>query len=101
MEMIIDDQYRWITTNSVPDYYFNPYCPIGRGYGYCVEQEVGKFKNKMCVFFSSLQLMGIEEGILETKTDYSAKDLLFCVRTFEPIMIYVLSFYPKNHVLEF
>ena len=43
MEMIIDDQYRWITTNSVPDYYFNPYCPIGRGYGYCVEQEVGKF----------------------------------------------------------
>ena len=51
MEMIIDDQYRWITTNSVPDYYFNPYCPIGRGYGYCVEQEVGKFINKMSVFF--------------------------------------------------
>ena len=50
MEMIIDDQYRWITTNSVPDYYFNPYCPIGRGYGYCVEQEVGKFnKKKMCL----------------------------------------------------
>ena len=45
MEMIVDDQYRWITTNSVPDYYFNPYCPIGRGYGYCVEQEVGKFSN--------------------------------------------------------
>ena len=51
MEMIIDDQYRWITTNSVPDYYFNPYCPIGRGYGYCVEQEVGKFDDKCCFFY--------------------------------------------------
>ena len=55
MEMIIDDQYRWITTNSVPDYYFNPYCPIGRGYGYCVEQEVGKLVN---VFFFQLATKG-------------------------------------------
>ena len=43
----------------------------------------------------------IEEGILETKTDCSAKDLLFfacvvfCVITFEPIMIKTCSA-PQN-----
>merc|ERR1711915_466611 len=40
MEMSTDAEYRYVTTNSVPDYYFNPYCPIGLGYGYCVPQEV-------------------------------------------------------------
>ena len=40
VEMTTDDQFRYITSNSVPDYYYNPYCPIGLGYGYCVEQEV-------------------------------------------------------------
>jgi hypothetical protein len=40
-----------------------------------------------------LQVTTIEEGILEAKTDCSAKDLLFlacvafCVINFEPIMI--------------
>ena len=24
-----DDTYRYITSNSLPDYYFNPYCPFG------------------------------------------------------------------------
>jgi len=36
MEMRTDDEFRYITTNSVPDFYMNPYCPIGLGYGYCV-----------------------------------------------------------------
>jgi len=39
MEMTTDENYRYITSNTVPDYYFNPYCPIGLGYGYCVPQE--------------------------------------------------------------
>jgi len=38
--MTLDEEFRYITTNEVPNYYFNPYCPIGRGYGYCVPQEV-------------------------------------------------------------
>ena len=33
-----DSGYRYITSNNVPDYYMNPYCPIGLGYGYCVPQ---------------------------------------------------------------
>merc|ERR1719499_2270906 len=43
VEMTIDDQFRYITSNNVPDYYFNPYCPIGLGYGYCVPQETHCF----------------------------------------------------------
>jgi len=39
MEMTTDSEYRYITSNNVPDYYMNPYCPIGLGYGYCVPQE--------------------------------------------------------------
>ena len=39
MEMTTDENYRYITSNTVPNYYFNPYCPIGLGYGYCVPQE--------------------------------------------------------------
>jgi len=39
MEMTMDDEFRYITSNTVPDFYFNPYCPIGLGYGYCVPQE--------------------------------------------------------------
>ena len=38
--MTTDAEYRYITSNSVPDYYYNPYCPIGLGYGYCVDQEI-------------------------------------------------------------
>ena len=40
MEMTTDAEYRYITSNSVPDNYYNPYCPIGLGYGYCVDQEI-------------------------------------------------------------
>jgi len=43
------DGFRYIISNQVPDYYFNPYCPIGRGYGYCVPQEVVcHFPNLKC-----------------------------------------------------
>ena len=45
--MTTDAEYRYITSNSVPDYYYNPYCPIGLGYGYCVEQEI---EADMCMF---------------------------------------------------
>ena len=44
-------------------------------------------------FYWQIPAESIKEGILETKTDYSAKDLLFlawvafCVITFEPNMI--------------
>ena len=44
-------------------------------------------------FYWQIPAESIKEGILETKTDYSAKDLLFlawvafCVITFEPSMI--------------
>eukprot|EP00091_Calanus_sinicus_P000240 TRINITY_DN1017_c0_g1_i6.p1 TRINITY_DN1017_c0_g1~~TRINITY_DN1017_c0_g1_i6.p1 ORF type:complete len:328 (-),score=87.70 TRINITY_DN1017_c0_g1_i6:133-1032(-) len=41
--MTVDEEFRYITTNNVPDYYMNPYCPIGLGYGYCVPQEVTCF----------------------------------------------------------
>merc|ERR1711872_840228 len=43
VEMKVDDEFRYITSNNVPDYYFNPYCPIGLGYGYCVPQETQCF----------------------------------------------------------
>merc|ERR1711872_607814 len=43
VEMTIDDEFRYITSNNVPDYYFNPYCPIGLGYGYCVPKETQCF----------------------------------------------------------
>ena len=45
--MTTDAEYRYITSNSVPDYYYNPYCPIGLGYGYCVQQEIDM---DMCMF---------------------------------------------------
>ena len=51
-------------------------------------------------------MLFIEEGILETKTDCSAKDLLvlacvaFCVITFEPIMNQTCSA-PQNDRLIF
>ena len=52
-------------------------------------------------------MLFIEEGILETKTDCSAKDLLvlacvaFCVITFEPIMIQTNCSAPQNDHLKF
>ena len=32
----LDDAWRYMTSNSVPDFYFGPYCPLGLGLGYCV-----------------------------------------------------------------
>lgn len=40
MNMTTDETYRYITSNNVPDFYMNPYCPIGLGFGYCVQQEI-------------------------------------------------------------
>jgi len=49
MNMSLDDEFRYITSNQVPDYYFNPYCPIGLGYGYCIPQEkVCHFPDLIC-----------------------------------------------------
>jgi len=38
--MTTDDEYRYITTNTVPDFYMNLYCPIGKGFGYCSHAEI-------------------------------------------------------------
>ena len=40
MAMKTDSTHRYITSNNVPDFYVNPYCPIGLGKGYCVQQEI-------------------------------------------------------------
>ena len=33
------DDYMYISTNNVPDFYHNPYCPLGIGQGYCVNGD--------------------------------------------------------------
>lgn len=38
--MTTDEEFRYISSNNVPDYYVNPYCPLGIGFGYCVKQEI-------------------------------------------------------------
>merc|ERR1711970_261789 len=48
MEMTKDEEFRYITANQVPDYYYNPYCPIGLGYGYCTPQEDCHFPELIC-----------------------------------------------------
>jgi len=51
---MIDDHltHRFISANTVPDFFYNPYCPIGIGYGYCIdlEYELGRcmFPNLTC-----------------------------------------------------
>ncbi|XP_063693509.1 uncharacterized protein LOC134825283 [Bolinopsis microptera] len=40
IETKTDDTHRYITSNNVPDFYVNSYCPIGLGKGYCVQQEI-------------------------------------------------------------
>jgi len=40
MEMTTDDTHRYISSNTVPNFYYNPYCPIGMGYGYCIDLEI-------------------------------------------------------------
>ncbi|GMH61353.1 hypothetical protein TrST_g6692 [Triparma strigata] len=34
-----DSDYMYVTTNNVPDFYHNPYCPLGIGQGYCVDGD--------------------------------------------------------------
>ena len=51
MNMTTDDKFRYISSNAVPDFYMNPYCPIGIGFGYCTEYEI---VNNQC-FFTSLK----------------------------------------------
>ena len=47
VEITTDKWYRYITSNSVPDFYMNPYCPIGIGFGYCTQYEI---KHGTCLF---------------------------------------------------
>lgn len=47
VEITTDKWYRYITSNSVPDFYMNPYCPIGVGFGYCTQYEID---HKQCLF---------------------------------------------------
>lgn len=61
MSMTTDSEYRYITTNSVPDFMVNPYCPIGLGYGYCTEYEI---ENDQCFFLTLL--CGEENGLGST-----------------------------------
>jgi len=51
-EMTTDEEFRYITSNNVPDFYMNLYCPIGLGFGYCVQAEIDAgtcmFPNLIC-----------------------------------------------------
>merc|ERR1711939_75520 len=40
--------YRYIYSNNVPDYYFNPYCPFSIGQGYCIKGEPCPFPTLEC-----------------------------------------------------
>jgi len=54
----LDDTHRYITSNNVPDFYYNPYCPIGLGQGYCIPQE---YEKDAC-FFEGLVCGGENMG---------------------------------------
>lgn len=43
-----DDDFRYMISNSVPSFYFNPYCPLGIGYGYCIGEEECVFDGLVC-----------------------------------------------------
>jgi hypothetical protein len=43
-----DQNYRYIYSNNVPDYYFNPYCPFSIGQGYCITGEPCPFPTLKC-----------------------------------------------------
>jgi len=43
-----DTEYRYIYSNNVPDYYFNPYCPFSIGQGYCIAGEPCPFPTLKC-----------------------------------------------------
>lgn len=40
INMTTDSTHRYITSNNVPDFWVNSYCPIGLGYGYCIQAEI-------------------------------------------------------------
>ena len=40
--MTTDTKYRYISSNNVPNFYMNLYCPIGLGFGYCSHAEIAK-----------------------------------------------------------
>lgn len=61
MAMKTDSTHRYITSNNVPDFYVNPYCPIGLGKGYCVQQEI----DAGTCFFTGLANSKICENISE------------------------------------
>ena len=42
------DGYRYLSSNAVPDYYFDPYCPFGLGAGYCIANEPCPFPTLQC-----------------------------------------------------
>lgn len=43
-----DTTYRYIYSNNIPDYYFNPYCPFSIGEGYCIAGEPCPFPTLKC-----------------------------------------------------
>jgi len=43
-----DTEYRYIYSNNIPDYYFNPYCPFSIGQGYCIAGEPCPFPTLEC-----------------------------------------------------
>jgi hypothetical protein len=48
VNMTQDEQFRYVTSNQIPDYYFNPYCPFGVGAGYCIPDEPCPFPTLIC-----------------------------------------------------
>mmetsp|Transcript_35318 Transcript_35318/g.94621 ORF Transcript_35318/g.94621 Transcript_35318/m.94621 type:complete len:373 (+) Transcript_35318:324-1442(+) len=48
MNMSDDGEYRYAISNSLPDFYMNPYCPLGVGYGYCIGDEDCIFDGMYC-----------------------------------------------------
>ena len=43
-----DDDYVYVTTNLVPNYYFSPYCPLALYGGYCIGPEKCPFEGMQC-----------------------------------------------------
>ena len=48
MKMRTDATHRYISSNTVPDYYFDPYCPFGLFEGYCIDGEPCPFPHLRC-----------------------------------------------------
>jgi len=56
---------RYIHSNSVPDFYYNPYCPLGLGNGYCTPEEI---ELDRCYFPEDIFKCGGDNG--PGSTDY-------------------------------